>query len=211
MKSILTLVLVVLLTPCFGQDYTIKFDQVMTSTDSTMQATIDMMGVTTMTWFISGKDFRLETEMGMAGTTNLIYNGASEAMLMLMENPFIGNTYSMIHDSLDTPEANFTVVKTKETKKIAGYKCNKYTIESSDGTQSIVYAAPKIPAASKSLYSGQVEGTILCTISTIRSGNDKIESVQTATEVVKGKIAAEKFSLDVPEGFTEFDMNSFGE
>jgi hypothetical protein len=212
MKSILTLLLVVLLTPCFAQEYTIKFDQVMESTDSTTQATIDMMGATKMTWYISGKNFRLETEMGMAGTTKLIYDGASEKMLMLMENPFIGNTYTVIHDSLDTPEANFTVVKTKETKKIVGYKCIKYTVTDGDGMESIVYATPKIPtAASKSLYSGQVEGAVLCTISTIGAGDAKIESIQTATEVTKGKIAADKFSLEVPEGYTEFDMNSFGE
>ena len=64
-----------------------------------------------------------------------------------------------------------------------------------DGMESIVYATSKIPTASKSLYSGQVEGAVLCTISTIGAGDAKIESIQTATEVTKGKIEISAFDI----------------
>lgn len=43
--------------------------------------------------------------------------------------------------------------------------------------ESIAYVKPKIPSELKSFYSGQVDGAVLCTISTIGAGDSKIESI----------------------------------
>ena len=77
--------------------------------------------------------------------------------------------------------------------------------------ESIAYVKPKIPSELKSFYSGQVDGAVLCTISTIGAGDSKIESIETATEVIKNKIAGDKFSLEIQDWYSEIDLNTFGE
>ena len=209
-RAALMLMMFVSLSTFAQQGYTISFDQTMETEDSTMQQTIDMMGDVTSTWYSQGDNFRSETNAGMAGVTTVVYNGSNQEILLLMENPFSGNMYSSIKDTTDTDqEKPFTVVKTKEKRKIAGYKCVKYVITDTAGVVTTAYATNSIKSPSYSQYGDKVEGMVLCTISEMEAMGATLKVSLTANNVVRGTISDDKFSLVIPEGYT--NMNEFVE
>ncbi len=209
LKIILIALVVLLVAPSFAQkEYTIDFEHEMTTDDSDMQSMIDMMGDMSTTWYLKGDLFRSETNAGMAGTTIVIYNSHSKDLLMLMENPFTGNMYSKSNaEENEEEKLEYTVIKTNEKKKIAGYKCTKYIITDSEGTETIAYVTDKINNPSNNNYGGKIKGTTLCSITVIEAGGGKMTMTLTATEVRVGAISEDKFSMEIPESYTEMDLD----
>jgi len=208
-KMKFTLIALMCLLGTYGmsqQEYTISFDQTMETEDTLMQQTLEMMGEMSTVWYINESKFRSETNAGMTGTTTVIYDGKTKDILMLMESPFMGNSYISISDTLETDELEPTIVKTKEKKKIAGYKCVKYLVTDASGQETILYATDKIKNPFNKQYGAGVEGAVLCSISEMDNMGAKIKVTMIATEVKIGKISEDKFDMSVPEGYTEFDM-----
>jgi hypothetical protein len=205
LKAILAVAILIITLPTVAQtDYTIEFEQEITTTDSSVVSMIEMMGEMSSTWYIKGKEFRGETNAGMTGTTTIIYNADSKEMLMLMESPFLGNTYMKVSDTAEVEEDDFQVERTKEKRKIAGYKCVKYIATDADGTKTILYATDDIKNPFNSQYSGKIEGAILCSITVADVMGSEMTITMTATAVKKGTISEDKFSMVIPEGYTEF-------
>ena len=206
MKTTLAALICLLGTWVMSQnEYTITFDQIMETEDTTMQQTLDMMGEMSTTWYISGTKFRSESVAGMTGTTTIIYDASAEEVLMLIESPFMGNSYMSFKDTTEADDPELKVVKTKETKEIAGYKCIKYVVIDSTGLKTILYATDKIKNPFGAQFGNNVEGAVLYSEMETETMGAIMTIKMIATEVNHEPISEDKFSLEIPEGYTEME------
>ena len=188
-------------------DYVIEFTQTMQTDDATIQETLNMMGEMTTTWFIKGSKFRSETVAGMAGTRTVIYDGDSKDLLMLMQNSFARNSYMMKKDTAEV-SPDIIVKRIKEKKEILGYNCVKYVVTDAEGNETILYTTKEIENPFKSQFGDSVKGAALLSVAESNVMGTKMKVIMTAKKVKKKSISDKKFSLEVPEGYTEMNMQN---
>ena len=211
-KMILSLLVLALTTITFGQvtEGSVKFKIDMTADDPQAQAQLAMFAGSTMEMFFSPDFGRVNFSMGMLIQTATIINIKSESGITLMSGMVGNKAIPMTKEDFEKDEAetkNFELEKTKETKKILGYKCTKYIVTTEDGTVLTYWVTPDIKVNStgnKYIVEG-MEGFPL----EFETGTTGFKMVCTATEfkdTLKGQDKQTLFDTSVPEGYEEMSM-----
>ncbi len=177
----------------------------MASQDSTTQAMFDMMGGFKI--IMMYKDKRVRVDMDMMGmTTKTIIDNAKGSGLLLTSAMGNNTAYVLDEKYIENERAKEVpankVTLTKETKKIAGYKCKKALV-SNDNQKLVVYYTDKIqPKANIGDYAYEgIKGLVLAVTTTVNTDDLNTVMTMTATEVNTDKIDDSEFNMDVPEGY----------
>jgi len=182
---------------------TVTFE--MTSQDSTAQAMFEMMGGFKI--IMMYKDNRVRLDMNMMGSTiKTVMDNKKEQGLMLLDIMGAKKAYFLDKDYIEKEKAKEVpsnkVTLTKETKKIAGYKCKKALV-SNENQKLVIYYTDKIqPLVTMGDYSYEgITGLILSVTTTVQTDDAETVMTMTAIEVNTEKIDDSKFNMDVPEGY----------
>ncbi|TJY37246.1 hypothetical protein [Pontimicrobium aquaticum] len=214
MKKIL--VLVVALTLSFAgfsqskiNEGMLVITQKMTSDNEQMNAQISMMGDTKTTTYFKGEKSRTEVSSSMTGDVVVVADGESGEMITYMDNPMLGKKYmkGSVNDSQVDP-SKVTVKKGDKTKTILGYKCQQYFLTAEVQGQTMemeLYTTEAINAYSQqtSAFSKELKGfPMYLTVNMSQMGMN-ITITSEVTKINKNAVAADKFSMVVPEGYEE--------
>jgi len=183
----------------------------MSSDNEQMNTQLQSMGDTNSTSYFKGDKARNETTHPMAGDITMIIDGATQQMLMLMDNPYQGKKYTLqsIEPSKEDLET-VTVKKGNQTKTVLGYECQQIIVTMKQNGQDVemqMFVTDKISAISPNTTAmgDKVEGfPLYFTMTTNQMGSN----ITVSSEVVKiDKVAVpdEKFSMTPPEGYTKME------
>lgn len=211
MKNILTLISATLLfATTFAQiekGY-VKYSLEFTSDNPEVQTQLSMMQGSTTSIYFTPNFTRTEMNMGMIAQTTNIFDVKKKKMLMLMSG-MMGKKYAEIdlndvENLKDDSENNIKVVKTKDTKKIAGYECQKYVVTDNEGNTMNFWSTNEIEVskAGMKFMNNEVEGFPL----KYEIAQKGMTMVFTAIEIkdsLNGKKESELFLKKAPAGYVE--------
>lgn len=158
MKNIVSLVVGLFITiSSFAQitegkvNYSLDFN----SSDPQVQAQFAMLKGSTMAMYFSPEFSRSEMNMGMFAQITTVVDIEGKESLILMSG-MMGKKATKIpttdtEEGEDKVEVEVEVEKTKETKKIAGYKCTKYIITTEDGNLLNMWATEDLVASKEGI------------------------------------------------------------
>ena len=148
------------------------------------------------------------TEQKSMGIVNIkvISNTLTKKTVMLMN--MLGKKIKMEEEmnSDDIPKSDYTVIKSKETKTIAGYKCNKAILKDSEGNEVIYWYTKSLPG-----YKGQnipnvnIEGFPM----EFEIKQETMGMKMTVTTVDKKEISNSIF--EIPEGYEKMTKEEMQE
>lgn len=159
---------------------------------------------------IAFKDALMKTEfdMTMVGTT-IIADANTKTGLMLMS--IMGNKTAARMTAKEFEEKDkgkYTVEYLDETKEIAGYKCKKAVIKlENGGSLSLFYTDDIQPAKLNTDFT--YEGVNGFPLEMQVDMNGMVITMM-ASKVDGSPLPADYFNMQIPEGYTETDINSFG-
>lgn len=209
MKKIIFLLTGLLLTiNAFAQvtEGKIKFNLEFNSSDPQMQAQFAMLKGSTMTMYFSPEFNRTEMNMGMFVQTTTVVDVKTKETMMLMGGMMGKKATKMTADpdaaKEDTAVPDIEIEKTKETKKIAGYKCTKYIITTEDGNVVNVWTTEELAASKEGMQfvNDKIEGFPL----EFEVAAEGMTMVFSAVEVEKGLKNVNKkelFSMEIPSDY----------
>ncbi len=215
MKSIKLLVLLLLsatIVLAQQKEGKISFTLNMTSDNEALKNQLAMLQGATLTVYYD-KDFsRSETTIPMFMTNIFVYSNNSQNGLMLISG-MMGKKAIKVSkqetEESETKTGNVSFTKTNETKKILGFNCTKLIAKYDDEQTADFWVTKEIIASKKVLQgiSSQLEGFPL-EFSSHQSG---VTTKFTATKFednLKGENKKELFSLAIPEGYEETNMDA---
>lgn len=161
---------------------------------------------------ISFKDAFVKTDldMGMFGTT-VIVDGGSKTGLMLfsmMGRKTASKMSTQFFSEKEKAKGNYTVEYSDETKEIAGYKCKKASIKMENGSTLLMFYAEDIQPSKVNTdftYEG-IKGFPL----EMQVDMNGIVVNLVASNVDGSALPTDYFNMEIPQGYTESDITSFG-
>lgn len=193
---------------------TVKYD-IKISGDDPQIAMLSALDMSMEMAFLKSKA-RISMLMGALGSTINITDNKTKEGLTLMN--MMGSQQAARMDKEDMEEGkedmpkDIEVVRTGETKEIAGYKCEK-VIVNADGREMSIYITDKIKLTKSpqmlSMF-GDIDGMPL-SFEIIMDPSTNSKMTMTATDVDRNKPDKALFSLDIPEGYTEVDSKELGQ
>ncbi|WP_179354618.1 DUF4412 domain-containing protein [Winogradskyella vidalii] len=186
--------------------------QSMSSDNEQMNLQLKSMGeLKNATSYFKGDKSRNETSNPMAGDMTMIIDGATQQMLMLMDNPSLGKKYTI--QSTVPSESDLesvTVKKGEETKTVLGYECQQYIINMKQNGQEVemhMFTTDKISALSQNTtaMAGKVEGYPLYFVMKLNQMGAVIEVSNEVIKIDKVAVSDDKFSMTPPEGYTKME------
>ncbi|MDA9262431.1 DUF4412 domain-containing protein [bacterium] len=154
------------------------------------------------------KNEKTMTEQKLMGMIKMkvISNTKTNKAVMLMDA--LGKKIMMEEDIKpdETPKSDYTVTKSKETKIIAGYKCNKAILKDSEGNEVIYWYTKSLPG-----YKGQnipnvnIEGFPM----EFEIKQETMGMKMTVTTVDKKEISNSIF--EIPEGYEKMTKEEMQE
>jgi GLPGLI family protein len=149
-----------------------------------------------MKYYIKAEKTRIEQDGAMTGSQVMIMDSKLKMLYILMD--MMGQKIVMKQDLANDPEVpEPTITNTTETKKIAGYMCNKAIVKTEEGDMVIFYTT-EIPATHDKFnkipgfpmeYEIRQQGLVM---------------LLQASTVEKSKL--ENSLFEIPEGYTEKSM-----
>lgn len=185
--------------------------QTMSSDNEQVNAQLKSMGATNSTSYFKGNKARNETSNPMSGDLVIIIDGATNQMLMLMNNPYQGKKY-LLQSTEPSEEdlATVTVKKGDKTKTIQGYECQQYIINIKQNGQDVemeMYTTDKILAISQNTTAmgDKLEGFPLYFTMTMNQMGAKIEVSSEVVKIEQVEVPDEKFNMTPPDGYTKME------
>lgn len=185
--------------------------QSMSSDNEMVNEQLKLMSPSDSKTYFKGDKSRNDTGSPITGGLNIIINGAEKKMLMLMDQPGGGKKYMMKStDPSSEDMENVKVEKGNETKTILGYECQQYTVTMKQNGQDVkmeMFTTDKISAISQNTTAagGKVEGFPLFYTLSMNQMGANIEIVSEVIKIEEVAVSDDKFSLIVPEGYTEIE------
>ncbi|MDX1651962.1 MAG: hypothetical protein R3277_05695 [Brumimicrobium sp.] len=179
----------------------------MSSDDPEMEAQLSMFQNSSLQLYIKDQMSRQEFSFGGMIKTTVIMNSETQEGLSLIDG-MMGNYAAKISpDKEDTISENdsavdFEIELVDETKKILGYTCKKAIVYDQDGNESVYWYTEEIaPPKEGGKYMNEKVPGMPIEFTVNQQG---ITMTFTATKFEK-KVdkPKEKFSMKVPEGYTE--------
>lgn len=209
MKIIATITTVLLSLSFLAQEATIKYEMKFESDDPEAQSQIALMDNSSMTMFMKGKLFRQEINMGnglVISTT--VVNGETEEGVVLMGGMTgkIASTFNPSERKEDADEqeeeVDIEIEFTNETKEILGFTCKKAIIYDGEGNEMVYWYTEEIeqPENEGKYMNQKIPGMPLEFSITEPQVTMVFKAVEYDDKVKKSK---EKFSTEIPEGYTE--------
>lgn len=208
MKILATITTVLLSISLMAQEATIKYEMKFESDDPQVQSQMAMMANSTMTMFMKGKQFRQETNMGNGlMITTTVINGETEEGIILMDG-MMGKMASTFdpgeqkEEADEEEEVDIEIEFTDETKEILGFTCKKAIIYDGEGNEMIYWYTEEIdqPENEGKYLNQKIPGMPLEFSITEPQVTMVFKAVEYDDKVKKSK---EKFSTEIPEGYTE--------
>lgn len=128
-----------------AQDFSIKYDIKLSSSDPEVKAQLGMLQNSTLEVLTSGKKSRTAMSMGGLMTTTTIIDGDKGKGLMMMDG-MMGRQAAKIDELPNNDEvtSDVEIELIDETKTILGYECKKAVIYGDEGTELIYWYTDKI-------------------------------------------------------------------
>lgn len=214
MKSIIIAIIAVTMSiTTFGQvtegkvSYTID----MSSDDPAMQSQFAMLQGSKMDMVFTEEFSRVEFSMGMIMKVITVTSIKDDVALMLMSGMMGNKAIKMSPEDItktDDEMPKFEIEKTKETKKILGYKCTKYILTTEDGADISYWTTSDIAAAKKNnrYMIESIEGFPLA-FEYYASGMKMTFTATEFKDTLKGMDKKELFEMSIPEGYEEMSMD----
>ncbi|MCC1485481.1 DUF4412 domain-containing protein [Winogradskyella immobilis] len=173
---------------------------------------IASLGEMQTTIYIKGVKSRSELSNPQSGDVTTISDMDKKEVLMIMDSPTIGKGYMLQKIELTEEVLNsINLVEGTETKTILGYECKQYTVKINQGGQEIemeLFTTDKIAAEASqqaTMLGDKLKGFPLYSVTKMNQlGTDMIITTE-ITEIKKGEVADEKFSLTPPEGYRKMN------
>ena len=166
-----------------------------------------MIGNASMIISFDGDLVKSYSDMGMVSSTSVVNNKSKEgytAINMMGKKVATRLTEEDYGDATDRLfDKDAEIEYTEEYKEIAGYNCQKVLVTNSDGTQLDFFVTSKIQPKSNVFDAIGIEGFPL----EFQISQMGMEFTLTAESVVKDPDT--DFSLDIPEGYTEYSKEEF--
>lgn len=219
MKKLILLFAVTVLTSVMSfaqmKEGSISYDIDVSSEQEGMEMAVMMLNGSKFDLYFADGKARTDMEMGSMMTMTTIMDTETDEMLMLMES-MMGNkaiktsSEEMAKMAEEEEDPEFEVTLTKETKKIAGYKCKKAIITDSEGNEVEYWYTEDIKTTTTDSKSpvAQLPGQAL-EYSTDRNG---LIMSFTATKVSTSLSAEDKkskFKMEIPAGYEEMTFEEF--
>lgn len=188
----------------------------MSTENEQAQAAFAMMGDMTMTTYFKGNKSRAEMKNPMAGNNTTIIDNDAKKMLALIDNPMLGKKYTKSDTKVSAEDAKAVTVKANgKTKTIIGYVCKGYDVTGeSQGVpiKMTMYTTDKIvaPTQNTSMLGDKLKGYPMYMIVNMNQGGVDMKITMEVTEVKNEKVDDAKFSMKVPEGYTEMEIPGVG-
>lgn len=212
MKIIALMTTVVLaMGTLFAQEYTIRYDLTMESSEPEIQSQLGMMQGSTLTIYAKDKSSRVESDMGgMMMTTNII-DGKKGKGLMLMDG-LIGKIAAKLDynalqkendeaaEAMESQEIEFF----DETKTIAGYTCKKAVVYGANDLETVYWYTEDIRTDKDAMgkhVNGKLPGVAL--EYTIVQPQISLHYLASEVKTSLDGDAKSLFSLKTPKGYTE--------
>jgi len=209
-KRLSILLLIFAITCTNAQEGYVKYKIEMSSeSPEVLMGLAIMMKDSEMEISFKGDDSKMKMNMGSFMTIETVTKNDKDVLLLLsgimIENTAVKTTKEKLEESEGgTPD--FQVSLEKDTKDILGYTCKKALVTVDDTTLTFWYTDKiQMPKNKMLNANGKVPGMILAFDSADGEVNMTFEAIK-----VNDKIALhEKFSLEVPEGYTEKTFEDF--
>ncbi len=172
------------------------------SPDPQMQAQFTMLKGSTMAMYFSPEFTRTEMNMGMFVQTSTVVDIKGQEATMLMSGMPGKKATKMSTKPKEEEKAEVEVEKTKETKKIAGYKCTKFIITTEEGALLNMWVTEELVASKEGnrFLSDKITGVPL----EFEIAAEGMTMTFTATAVEKTLKAYNKkdiFSMEIPSDY----------
>lgn len=184
--------------------------QIMSSENEQINDQLKMMGdVTSSTYFKNGLS-RSEVKNPMSGDAITITDPIKLKVLLLMDNPMMGKKFSM--QTIKEEDLKDIVVKKGDaSKNILGYKCSQYFLTSNKNGANLrleLFVTEKINGSSQftAMSGNKIKGTPLYSVMKMNQMGTEVIITTEVTEIKKEMVSKDKFSMKIPEGYTEMKM-----
>ena len=207
--SLLAMAFLLPLTTIFAQqnEAHIIFDIKMESSEPEIEAQLAMLGGSKLEIMFKDNWARQSFSMGsMMKTTTITNSETGEALMLIagMMGKFASRTSA--DDISEDDEDDVEVELLDETKEIVGYTCKKAILIDEDGNESTFWYTEDImkPQTDGKYFKGAIPGMPL----EFNVVTPQLTMTMTATELNKKvKKSKDMFSMDIPEGFQEKDID----
>ncbi|WP_417289824.1 hypothetical protein [Corallibacter sp.] len=213
MKKIFLLLVLAISSSVFSQEEltegVVTSKMTLSSENEQMKAQFAMIGDIMSTTYFKNQMSRSESDNPMSGKQTVIIDNDKKEMLMLMDNPMAGKMY--MKQNIEPSEEDLegtTVTEGTETKKVLGYDCKQYFIETEkDGNKAKIefFVTDKLTAVSQQTasFGDKIKGfPLYMKMDMTQMGMDMTMTYE-VTEIKKESVADDKFDMTPPEGYTE--------
>jgi len=211
MKKIIVSILIIIFTITFtnAQEGYVKYDIEMSSESPEVSMGLAMMKGSEMEILFKGNDSKIKMNMGSFMTIETVTKNNSDVLLLMsgiIGKRAIKTTKKELEES-EGGAPNFSVVFEEGVKTILGYTCKKAIVSVGDATGLIFWYTDKIQMPNDKMLNanGKVPGMIL----SFESSEAEVNMSFIATKVESKIDATVKFSLEIPEGYTEQPFEDF--
>ncbi len=206
-KIIFTFAMIAFVSLTFAQkdQAHIIFDIKMESNEPEIQAQLGMLAGSTLELMFKGDQSRQAMAMGsMMNQVTIQDRESGEGLLLIsgMMGKYAARMDTKKDEEKEEVESDTEVELVDETKEILGYTCHKAIIIDEDGNESVFWYTKELvrPETESQYFRNEIPGMPL-EFSVV---TPQMTMVFTAKEVnTKIKGAKKKFSMDIPEGYTE--------
>jgi GLPGLI family protein len=191
----------------FAQEFSVKYEISMKSSDPAVQSQLGMMQGSTLQIYAKDKKSRTEMSMGGLMTTTTVLDGNKKKGVLIMDG-MLGKQAATFDEEMneedeEVSEKDIEIEFVDETKIILGYKCKKAIIYTEEGMELVYWYTEEIDPTEGSLgkyVRKEVPGLAL----EFSVDQPQMTMVFTATEF-KEKVKETKgmFDISIPEGYTE--------
>ena len=191
--------------------------QKMSSPNPEVSAQLAMVGdIVTITEFKKNKSKSTQASIMMGNNTTII-DAEAKKMLMLLDNPSMGKTYTLTDIKADEKDLeSFDITKGENTKEVLGYTCQEYVVKTTQQgvpMQMTIYTTEKVKAQNQQMQSmgSKLKGyPMYLKIEVSQMGQDMIIESE-VTKIEAKSIDDATFALDIPEGYTEMKKPMAGQ
>lgn len=169
-----------------------------------------MFGDMTMTNHFSSKGSRIDIDMGFMSTTAIVETGNDEVLVLMdmfgMKNYMVSSASDYKDDQ--GFDSDVKPVRTTSTKEIAGYECIEYEYETESLDKISIWVSEElVPETSSPNVPDGLNGMPLEFSSKGPQGMIQFKAISVSLE----KPSDDLFSTEIPDGYTEMDLDKIME
>ena len=184
----------------------------MSSKNTLINNQLAMLGDMSATVYFKGNKSRTEMKNLMTGENVTIVDNDSLKMVSLLNNPMMGKKYREENVKVSKEDLkNVRILQRRDTKKILDYVCKGYDIVIKKERlefKMTMYTTDKIkvPTQNTVMLGDKFKGFPMFLTMNVNQGGVVVQIKMEATDIKEEKVADDKFSLKIPEGYSKMEL-----